>query len=70
MYKDPRYLYPNTDAAKVQLIADLNAHVKKVRAELPKYFGTLPKAGLGDPPRAQEHRSGPADGLLQFAAAG
>jgi uncharacterized protein (DUF885 family) len=46
MFKDPRYLYPNTDAAKVQLIADLNAHVKKVRAELPKYFGTLPKAGL------------------------
>jgi uncharacterized protein (DUF885 family) len=46
MYKDPRYLYPNTDAAKEKLIADLNAHVKKVRAELPKYFGALPKAGL------------------------
>jgi uncharacterized protein (DUF885 family) len=46
MYKDPRYLYPNTDAAKDKLIADLNEHVKKVRAELPKYFGTLPKADL------------------------
>ena len=46
MYADPRYRYPNTDAAKRQLIADLNAHVRKVRADLPKYFGALPKAGL------------------------
>ena len=46
LYKDPRYLYPNTDAAKEKLIADLNAHVKKVRADLPRYFGTLPKAAL------------------------
>jgi uncharacterized protein (DUF885 family) len=46
MYKDPRYLYPNTDAAREKLIADLNAHVKKVRADLPKYFGALPKAAL------------------------
>ena len=46
MYKDPRYLYPNTDAAKAGLIADLNVHVKQVRAALPKYFGALPKAGL------------------------
>jgi uncharacterized protein (DUF885 family) len=46
MYKDPRYLYANTDAAKEALIADLNARVQKVRAELPKYFGALPKANL------------------------
>ncbi len=46
MYADPRYRYPNTDAAKRQLIADLNSHVKKVRADLPRYFGALPKAGL------------------------
>ncbi|HEX4105039.1 MAG TPA: DUF885 family protein [Rhizomicrobium sp.] len=46
MYKDPRYLYPNTDAAKEKLIADLNARVQKVRADLPKYFGALPKANL------------------------
>ncbi len=46
MYKDPRYLYPNTDEAKEKLIADLNARVQKVRAELPKYFGALPKANL------------------------
>ena len=46
MYADKRYLYPNTDAAKERLIADLNTHVKKVRADLPKYFGALPKAAL------------------------
>jgi len=46
MYADKRTLYPNTDAAKERLIADLNAHVKKVRADLPKYFGALPKADL------------------------
>jgi uncharacterized protein (DUF885 family) len=46
MYKDPRYLYPNTDAAKDGLIADLNVHVRQVRAALPKYFGALPKAAL------------------------
>jgi uncharacterized protein (DUF885 family) len=46
MYADPRYRYPNTDAGKEKLIADLNAHVRKVRADLPRYFGALPKAGL------------------------
>src|SRR6185503_4583295 len=34
MYKDPRYIYPNTDAAKDKLIAGLNAHVKQVQAQL------------------------------------
>jgi uncharacterized protein (DUF885 family) len=46
MYADKRTLYPNTDAAKEKLIADLNTHVQKVRADLPKYFGALPKADL------------------------
>ena len=46
LYADKRYLYPNTDAAKEKLIADLNAHVRKVRADLPRYFGALPKANL------------------------
>ncbi len=46
MFKDKRYLYPNTDAAKDRLIAELNTHVRKVRADLPKMFGTLPKADL------------------------
>jgi uncharacterized protein (DUF885 family) len=44
LYKDPRQLYANTDAAKEKLIADLNKKVKAVRAKLPKLFITLPKA--------------------------
>ena len=46
MYRDPRYLYPNTDAAKDDIIATLNAKVKDVRAKLPQWFGTLPKADI------------------------
>ncbi|MES2256010.1 MAG: DUF885 family protein [Pseudomonadota bacterium] len=46
MNKDPKYLYANTDAAKEKLIADLNAKVKVIRAKLPQYFGTLPKADV------------------------
>ncbi len=46
MYKDPRQLYANTDAAKEKLIADLNEKVKVVRSKLPKLFVTLPKADV------------------------
>jgi uncharacterized protein (DUF885 family) len=46
MYKDPKFLYPNTDAAKETLLADLNARVRRVQAKLPRYFGTLPKAAV------------------------
>jgi uncharacterized protein (DUF885 family) len=46
MYADPKYQYPNTDAAKEQLLKDLNAKVQAIRAQLPKEFGTLPKANL------------------------
>jgi len=46
MYADPRFRYPNTDAGKAQIIADLNAKVKTVRARLPQWFGALPKADV------------------------
>jgi uncharacterized protein (DUF885 family) len=46
LYEDPRYRYPNTDAGKVQLIADLNKKVVAMQARLPAYFGALPKAKL------------------------
>ncbi len=46
MYNDKTYQYPNTDEAKVQLIADLNQKVKDVTAKLPDWFGVLPKAKL------------------------
>jgi uncharacterized protein (DUF885 family) len=44
LYKDKRYQYPDTDAGKVKLIDDLNGLVRGMRARLPQYFGTLPKA--------------------------
>jgi len=46
MAKDPRFIAPNTDPAKEKIIADLNARVKQVRARLPQWFGTLPKADV------------------------
>ena len=46
MYLDPKFRYPNTDAGKDKLLADLNLKVQKIRALLPKYFGVLPKANL------------------------
>lgn len=46
LFKDPRHLYPDTDAAKEKLIADLNEIVAKIRPRLPTMFGTLPKADV------------------------
>jgi len=46
MFKDPRYLSPNTDAAKDKIIADLNAKVRDVRSRLPAWFATLPMADV------------------------
>ena len=46
MYDDPKFRYPNTDAGKEKLIADLNKKVQAIRAKLPEYFATLPKANV------------------------
>lgn len=46
MFKNPKFIYPNTDAGKDQLLADLNKKVQVIRAKLPQYFGVLPKANL------------------------
>ncbi|MBV9990039.1 MAG: DUF885 family protein [Alphaproteobacteria bacterium] len=46
MYNDPKFRYENTDAGKDKLLADLNTKVQAIRAKLPGYFGTLPKADL------------------------
>ena len=43
MFVDPKFIYPNTDAGKAKLIAELNRKVARVQALLPKYFGTRPK---------------------------
>ncbi|MDV6332704.1 DUF885 family protein [Asticcacaulis sp. 201] len=44
MTKDPQFIYPNTDAGKDKLLADLNKQIDVVFAKLPQYFGVLPKS--------------------------
>src|SRR6185437_5293193 len=46
MYDDPKFRYPNTDAGKEKLIADLNVKMAEVKKRLPQYFGVLPKADV------------------------
>jgi uncharacterized protein (DUF885 family) len=46
LFKDPKYIYPNTDAGKAKEINDLNALVQGMQARLPTYFGMLPKTPL------------------------
>ena len=42
--RDPAQIYPNTDAGKTQLLADLNAQMRAIRQRLGGYFGRLPRA--------------------------
>jgi uncharacterized protein (DUF885 family) len=44
--KDPRFLFPNTDAGRADLLAYLNQVVAGVRTRLPDLFDTHPKADL------------------------
>jgi uncharacterized protein (DUF885 family) len=46
LFRDPAYLYPNTDAGKAKEIADLNALVQDMQRRLPGYFATLPRTPL------------------------
>jgi uncharacterized protein (DUF885 family) len=41
--KDPRWLYPNDDAGREQLLADLNEQVEGIRRRLPEAFSVLPR---------------------------
>ncbi|MBL8556549.1 MAG: DUF885 family protein [Phenylobacterium sp.] len=46
LFADPTHHYPNTDAGKEKLIADLNAVVAEIRPRLPTMFGKVPKADV------------------------
>ena len=41
--KEERFLYPNTDAGRAELIASLNAQVAELMPMLPRVFATMPK---------------------------
>jgi len=42
LYQDPRQLYPNTDAGKVQAIAYCNERLDAIRGKLPTMFSRVP----------------------------
>ncbi|TAJ74889.1 MAG: DUF885 family protein [Phenylobacterium sp.] len=46
LYESKKGVYPNTDAGKAEVIADLNKVVQDMQNRLPEQFGTLPKAPL------------------------
>ena len=41
-----RFLYPNTDAGRADLIADLNRQMEAIRARMPEYFNTIPTSPM------------------------
>jgi uncharacterized protein (DUF885 family) len=46
MGKVERYLYPNTDAGRAQLMEDLNRQMDAVRARMPEFFSTIPRSPM------------------------
>ena len=46
MFRDPKFLTPNTDEAKAALVQSLNAKVEAVEAKLPQWFDRLPRTKL------------------------
>ncbi|MBV8910467.1 MAG: DUF885 family protein [Gammaproteobacteria bacterium] len=43
---EPRYLYPNTDAGRQQILDYCNGLIRELQPYLPKYFRVLPKAAV------------------------
>jgi len=41
-----RYIYPNTDSGREQLLADLNRQMDAVRARMPEVFATIPRSPM------------------------
>lgn len=68
---DRRHYYPDTDEGRQAYIDDATAAIENIKAELPEYFGILPKADLEvrrvepfreQPGAAQHYFSGTPDG--------
>ncbi|MEA3042244.1 MAG: hypothetical protein QOH47_82 [Sphingomonadales bacterium] len=43
---EARYLYPNTDAGRAELLAELNRQMAAVRARMPDWFNTIPTSPM------------------------
>ena len=68
---DPRHFYPDTDAGRQGYLDDATAAINRIEAELPNFFGILPKAGIEvrrveafreQPGAAQHYYQGTPDG--------
>jgi uncharacterized protein (DUF885 family) len=46
MGRQERWLYPNTDAGRQQLMADLVRQIEAVKARMPDYFATIPRSPM------------------------
>ena len=66
--KAPGQLYPNTDAGRQQLIADLNAGVTAMTAKLPQAFATLPRQPLEIRRVPPEIQDGASNGYYRQAS--
>lgn len=44
--REPRFVYPNTDEGRAQLLGDLNGQIAAMNARLPRFFGRLPRASV------------------------
>ncbi len=66
--KDPRFLYPNTDKGKADLIAKLNEQIQEMQRRLPEAFGRLPKAKCDIRRVPPEIEAGAPGGYYQIPA--
>jgi len=66
--EDKRFIYPNTDAGKTELIAKLNEQIEEMQRRLPEMFGRLPKAKVEIRRVPAEIEDGAAGGYYQIPA--
>jgi uncharacterized protein (DUF885 family) len=66
--KDPKQLYPDSDAGRAELLASLNAGVKDMYARLPQAFATIPSAPLEIRRVPPEIQDGASNGYYRRAS--
>ena len=66
--KDPRFIYPNTDAGKAKLIDELNLQIVEMQRRLPEVFGRLPRAKVEIRRVPPEIEAGATGGYYQLPA--
>ncbi|MDT9600686.1 DUF885 domain-containing protein [Sphingosinicella rhizophila] len=65
---DPRFLYPDSDAGREILLADLNRQLAAMQQRLPDWFGRLPRAGVEIKRIPPETEAGAPGGYYQSPA--